>query len=85
MSNVSITGSGTNLGNQMVAASVTYPDEVAFNKNAYGEGTAVQAHHLIPKSVAKDYESFFKEIASGYSLWLIRLCRRMTVFRSWIR
>lgn len=54
----------SNLGNQVVAASVTYPDELALNKNAYGEGVAVQAHHLIPTEVAEDYGNFFQDIAN---------------------
>lgn len=64
MSNVNVTAKDGNLGNQMDLASAAQPGEVAFNKDAYGVGTKVQAHHLIPTEVARDFETFFQTLAN---------------------
>lgn len=41
-----------------------HPNEVTFNKEAYGVGAEVQAHQLIPTAEAKKFEPFFQTLAN---------------------
>jgi hypothetical protein len=64
MSNVDVTVKKDGLRNQLYAAKDAQPDEVAFDKNAYGVGVEVEAHHLIPTAEAAKFEPFFQTLSN---------------------